>query len=605
MLRASLARAQERVRALQEVAVALGSTLDLNELLAVLVEQVSRLMDADRTTLYLVDDDRGELWAKLAQGERTIEIRMRIGEGLAGWVARTGKALNIKDAYLDPRFDSEWDKRTGYRTRSTLCVPVRNLHGRIIGVFQVLNKREGWFSVDDETLLGSLASQAAISIENTKLFLSLVAKNMELLDAKEQLERKIRELDVLFEISQVAASATRLDELLEGVLARTMRAIDAEAGSILLAEDDTGDLRFRAAVGGEPEKVKRLRIEKGKGISGWVAQHGEPQVVNDVDTDARHSRDVAQRVGYHPRSVLCVPLSWKDGVGALELLNKAQGRGEFDEGDLKFAMVIGGHVSNAISLAKARERREREERLSAIGGLLSSVLHDLKTPMTVIQGYTQLLASERDAEVRRTYADAVQRQVRFVGAMTREVLAFARGERTVLTTKVYLHKFFAEVKEQLERDLADRGVRVALDLRDRGTAVLDQQKIERAIHNLARNAAEAMGERGGTFTVTVSRDGDGALLIACADDGPGIPEEIRGRLFESFTTHGKAGGTGLGLAIVQKIVQDHGGTVAVESEPGRTVFTLTLPQPHAARAEEERADAASEPSREGAGAARV
>jgi signal transduction histidine kinase len=578
-LRASLARERERVRALQEIALTLGSTLDLNELLAVLVEQACKLVDADRTTLYLVDEDSGELWTKLVQGGETVEIRMRIGEGLAGWVARTGKPLNIKDAYLDPRFDSEWDKRTGQRTRSTLCVPVRNLHGRIIGVFQVSNKREGWFGVDDEMLLGSLASQAAVSIENTKLFLSLVAKNMELLDAKEQLERKIRELDVLFEISQVAASATRLDELLEGVLARTMRAIDAEAGSILLAEDDTGDLRFRAAVGGEPEKVKRLRIEKGRGISGWVAQHGQPQIVNDVDADPRHSRDVAQRVGYHPRSLLCVPLRWKDGVGALELLNKGQGRGTFDDDDLKFATVIAGHVSNAISLAKARERREREERLSAIGGLLSSVLHDLKTPMTVIQGYTQLLVTERDPEVRRTYAEAVQRQVRFVGAMTREVLAFARGERTLLTSNVYLHRFFDEVKEQLERELSDRGVRVVLDLRDRGVAVFDQHKLERAIHNLGRNAAEAMGPGGGTFTITVSRRDDGALLVACGDDGPGIPEEIRGRLFESFATHGKASGTGLGLAIVQKIVEDHGGSVSVESAPGRTVFTLVLPQP--------------------------
>lgn len=588
-LRAELEREHAKLRALQDIGVALGSTLDLNELLTLVLSKVSEVMDADRSTLYLLDEDTGELWSKVAQGASQTEIRLKLGEGLTGWVARAGRSLNIKDAYLDPRFDGEWDRRTGYRTRSTLCVPMKNYHGRTIGVVQVLNKRDdGYFTTDDEALLLALASQAAVSIENSKLFLSLVDKNMELLDAKEQLERKIRELDVLFEIAQVAASAMRLDELLEGVLARTMRAIDAEAGSILLADDESGDLRFRAAVGGVPDAVKRLKIKSGQGISGWVASHGEPQIVNDVDVDHRHSVEIADRIGYHPRSVLCVPLRWKDGVGALELLNKAHGRQGFTEDDVKFASVIAGHVSNAIALARFREMREREERLSTIGQLLSSVLHDLRTPMTVVQGYAQLLVGERDQEVRQSYGDTILRQVRFVNAMTREILAFARGERTVLVGKVYLHTFFADVQEQLERELRDRGIHVRLELKDRGVGHFDQQKIERALHNLARNAAEAFGETGGNVTIGVDRrkptgpEDGGAIVLTFADDGPGIPEEIRGRLFESFTTHGKKGGTGLGLAIVRKIVEDHGGTVSVDSEPGHTVFTVVLPQPRTA-----------------------
>ena len=586
VLRAELESEHAKLRALQDIGVALGSTLDLNELLTLVLAKVSQVMDADRSTLYLLDENTGELWSKVAQGAAQTEFRLKVGEGLTGWVARTGRPLNIKDAYLDPRFDGDWDRRTGYRTRSTLCVPMKNYHGRTIGVVQVLNKRDdGYFTTADEALLLALASQAAVSIENSKLFLSLVDKNMELLDAKEQLERKIRELDVLFEIAQVAASAMRLDDLLEGVLARTMRAIDAEAGSVLLTDDESGDLCFRAAVGGVPEAVKRLRIKSGQSISGWVANHGEAQIVNEVGDDARHSVEIADRVGYHPRSVLCVPLRWKDGVGALELLNKANGRQGFTDDDLKFASVIAGHVSNAIALARFREMREREERLSTIGQLLSSVLHDLKTPMTVVQGYAQLLVGEPEQEVRQSYGDAILRQVRFVGAMTREVLAFARGERTVLVGKVYLHKFFGEVQEQLERELHDRGVQVRLELHDRGIGHFDQQKIERALHNLARNAAEAFGERGGNVTIGVERrkplsdEEGGALVLTFADDGPGIPEEIRGRLFESFTTHGKQGGTGLGLAIVRKVVEDHGGKVSVESEPGHTVFTMVLPQP--------------------------
>jgi len=586
-LRAELEREHAKLRALQEIGTALSTTFDLGQLLTLVLDKVSAIMDAERSTLYLLDEQTGELWSKVAQGTSEVEIRLKVGEGLTGWVARAGKPLNIKDAYLDPRFDGDWDRRTGYRTRSTLCVPMKNHHARTIGVVQVLNKRDGgYFTVEDESLLMSLASQAAVSIENSRLFLAAYAKNLELGEAKSQLERKVRELDVVFEIAQVAASAMRLDDLLEGVLARTIRAIGAEAGSILIADEQSGDLRFRAAIGGEPDAVKRLKIKAGQGISGWVARHGEPQIVNDVDEDRRHSIEIADRVGYHPRSVLCVPLRWKDGVGALELLNKGNGRLGFDDDDVKFASVIAGHVSNAIAFARFRELREREERLSTIGQLLSSVLHDLKTPMTVVQGYAQLLVSERDQEVRQSYGDAVLRQVRLVNAMTREILAFARGERTVLVGKVYLHKFFAEVQEQLDREFRDRGVHVRLDLRDRGVGHFDQQKIERALHNLARNAAEALGSAGGNVVIGVERraatEGEGeALLVTVTDDGPGIPEEIRERLFESFTTHGKKGGTGLGLAIVRKVAEDHGGTVSVESEPGRTVFTLELPEPKA------------------------
>ena len=259
-LRIEMERERAKLRTLQEIGVLLGSTLDLNELLTMVLERISDVMDADRSTLYLLDEDTGELWSKLAQGEHVHEIRLKVGEGLAGSVAKTGKSLNLKDAYQDVRFDAEWDRRTGYRTRSVLCVPMKNQHGRTIGVVQVLNKKDGgWFTREDEALLGALSSQAAVSIENSKLFLSVVGKNIELLETQEQLQKKIRELDVLFEIAQVSAGAMELDELLQGVLARTMRAVDAEAASILLADEVTGNLHFRAAVGGEPKKVQRLQ----------------------------------------------------------------------------------------------------------------------------------------------------------------------------------------------------------------------------------------------------------------------------------------------------------------------------------------------------------
>ena len=577
-LERALAREQAKTRALADISSALGSTLDLDELLALVASKITEVIDADRSTIYLLDDDGEHLVSRVAEGQGRSEIRLQVGEGLAGWVARSGEKLNIKDAYQDVRFDAEWDRRTGYRTRSTLCVPMKNRHGRTLGVVQVLNKRLGPFTAEDEALLGALAAQAAVSIENGKLFISVINKNMELLDIKEQLEKRVHELDVLFEIATVSASATDPEDMLEGVLARAVRAIDAEAGAILLAEPN-GDLRFRSAVGGDPEAVKAQVIRRGSGISGWVARHGKPQVVNDVAEDARHAKDIADRVGYHPRSVLAVPLSWEDGNGALELLNKHGGSSPFTDEDVRTASLIANHISTAIGLASARMRRGKQERLSTIGQLLSSVLHDLKTPMTIISGYVQLLVREDAEGERDRLAESVLRQVELINAMTRETIAFARGDRSVWVRKVYLHTFFAELKDQLERELEGRGVVINLDLRDKGIARFDEHKIQRAVHNLARNAAEALGAEGGRFDITVDRDHlDNSLVLTFEDDGPGIPEEIRHAVFDSFTTHGKQGGTGLGLAIVRKIVDDHEGTIEVQSEPGKTVFRIRLPQ---------------------------
>jgi signal transduction histidine kinase len=401
---------------------------------------------------------------------------------------------------------------------------------------------------------------------------------MELLETKERLEQKVRELDVLFEIAQVSATATHLDALLEGVLARAMHAIGAEAGSILLSDAQTGDLRFRCAVGGDPEAVRRLTIPADQGICGWVARTGQPQIVNDVSEDARHSREIADQTGYEPRSVLCVPLRVAETQGALELLNKSHGRGDFTDDDLKLAVLIAGHVSTAIDLANARQRRERQERLSTIGQLLSSVVHDLRGPMTVISGYARLLETDTQAGELAQYGEAILRQVETVNAMTYEILAFARGETNLLLTKIYLNDYFRELTEHLRHELEGRSVELTLDLQDRGVAWFDPHKIRRALHNLVRNAVQAIGSKGGRIALGVRRDPDGSLVITCTDDGPGVPEEIRRQVFESFTSHGKPGGTGLGLAIVQKVVEDHGGRTQLNSRPGETVFTMILPQ---------------------------
>lgn len=160
-----------RYQAVYEVMQALGGTLDLDELLDLIITRITEVMDADRSSLFLIDWETEELWSKVAQGVRFMEIRFPMDLGLAGAVATSGDCLNIPDAYDDPRFNQEFDKKTGYRTRSVLCVPMTNKEGERIGVIQVLNKKSDEpFNEEDQELLCALAGQAAVAVENSQLY---------------------------------------------------------------------------------------------------------------------------------------------------------------------------------------------------------------------------------------------------------------------------------------------------------------------------------------------------------------------------------------------------------------------------------------------------
>lgn len=574
---AQLRTERKKLALVQEIGRALSSGLDLDQLLHLVMEKVTLLMDADRSTLYLLSDDGKQLWSKVLQGGESFEIRLNVGEGIAGWVASSGEVVNIPDAYIDQRFQPAVDLRSGYRTRSILCIPMRNSLGDIIGVAQCLNKNGGPFTNEDEQLLASLSSQAAVAIENAKLYHSVVAKNIELLDAQEKLEQRTHELNVLFEIEKEISAARDLDELLERILHQTMAIVGAEAGSIALREPDTRILRFRTTAGPVAERLRHKTIKLGSGVIGWAAANRESIIVNEPIADERHAVEFAGDIGLEPRNLACAPLVGDDVLGAIELINKVDD-GEpdhFDEGDLKLLVLIAGQATKAISQHRSKVERANQVRLASIGRMLAGVLHDLKTPMTIISGYAQLMAQIEEPEQREAYVEQILRQFDLMSGMTREVLAFARGESEVLVRKVYLHRFLDEVVTQLKHALAGRNIDLTIDAIYNGIAWFDEQKIMRAVHNLARNAADAM-EGGGSLRIT-SRLEDDQLRLTFADTGAGIPRQLEGRLFELFAS-GKEGGTGLGLAIVKKIVDEHQGSIEYTSTPGQgTVFDIRLP----------------------------
>lgn len=161
----------ERLSLLLDISKAMSSELAIDKLLIIIMDKTKYVLDADRCSVFLLDKDRNELWTKVAHGMDGKEIRIPANMGLVGHVVMTGKVLNVPDAYDDPRFDREVDKKTGYRTRTILSIPMKNRRGEVLGVFQVLNKREGVFTHDDEELLEAVALHSAVAVENAQLYL--------------------------------------------------------------------------------------------------------------------------------------------------------------------------------------------------------------------------------------------------------------------------------------------------------------------------------------------------------------------------------------------------------------------------------------------------
>ena len=576
-LESQLASTRRALEAFRDVAGALGAPVGLDHLLELVLERSAGVLDADRATLYLIDDATGELVSRFVVGGRVQTIRVAVGEGVAGEVVRMGKAIRVPDAYEDNRFNQKWDAVTGYRTHSILAVPMKSHLGQTIGVLQVLNKRTAEaFTDEDESLLGSLATQAAISIDNVKLFLSVVEKNAALASTQKLLERKVRHLKLLFDLESAMARAATQQDLVQSLLGQTVEATRTAAGAALLHDPERGEMLLFGLTEVNPTVLVQRPSVRPSGALGKAMRTRET-VVSKRRT--REEADELSGLDIKGRRVLAVPLIGDDGyaVGAIALYDRADGQ-PFGDDDAELLRLVAANASTAVSLLRSREAQQVSDRLSTIGRLLSSVLHDLKTPMAVISGYAQLLATTSSAKQRKAYVDLILAQFDHITAMQREVLAFARGERTLLVRKVYLQKFFEEFRAQLERELEGRPVKLDLILRDRGTARFDQAKVTRALHNLARNALEAMRPKGGTLTIVVDREGDD-LVIDVADTGPGVPKQIESKLFQSFVTADKEEGTGLGLAIVKKVVEEHGGEVCVRSSARGAMFTLRIPQP--------------------------
>jgi HD-GYP domain-containing protein (c-di-GMP phosphodiesterase class II) len=261
----------------------------LDHLLTIIAEEVRHILAADRCSVFLVDPYKGELWTKVAIGMEEKVLRIPLGQGIAGFVAKTGSAVNIRDAYRDTRFTQDLDRITGYQTRSVIAVPLKGRDGKAVGVFEVLNKSKGAFSDEDEGLLRILATMAASFIENATLYDDLRRSHLE----------TIYRMAVVAEYRDQKDTGAHLRRMsrFSGILAKAMGLTDQEADDIQYAAPlhDVGKVAIPDSILRKPGKLTAEEYEEMKRHT----IYGSRMLANAESRLLRLAAKIA--VGHHER----------------------------------------------------------------------------------------------------------------------------------------------------------------------------------------------------------------------------------------------------------------------------------------------------------------
>ena len=341
-------------------------------------------------------------------------------------------------------------------------------------------------------------------------------------------------------------------------------AVGAEAACIALYDSSDELLHIKFASGAKRHEVKGMTLVLGQGILGKSAATNSTVRVDTVQEDSRFDASVDEKTQFSTRSVLATPIRRRQVLlGVLEVINK---RGElvFSESDARLLEMVAGQAAIAIDNARLLERTLQSARLSTVGKMASSLIHDFKSPLTLIQGFVDLLSDPgTPTEQRREYSKLIQEEVKGFLTSAQGLLEYARGEIRLNPEEVQFDEWLESIAHVLRQNLSQANIQLQTEFAFRGKVWIDREKMRRVVMNMASNAKDAMPD-GGSFTISTALDG-GNWQLELRDTGTGIPVEQRSKIFELFATFGKQNGTGLGLAMVDEIVQGHGGTIRVES----------------------------------------
>ncbi|MFC1528370.1 ATP-binding protein [Candidatus Latescibacterota bacterium] len=393
---------------------------------------------------------------------------------------------------------------------------------------------------------------------------------------------KSTELDALIQISHTINAHLDLDNVLESIMSVTTDVMKAEASSLFLIDDTTDELQFHIAYGEKANKIKSIRMKKNEGIVGSVIQNGNAEIVNDVTKDPRFFKKVDEESGFLTRSILCVPMKTTNRLlGAIEVLNKLD-NSDFDDNDLKLCEAIAGQASIAIENAMLHKQIVKTERLAAIGQTIAGLAHCIKNVLNGIQGgsYMVDLGFRKDDTVKvKKGWEIIKKNNSFLQDLVLDMLTYSK-DREPEYELVDINDIISSLCNLMEIKGKEKNVDISwtsnTSLKE---VILDPKGIQRCLLNLISNAIDACAQNeDGHVNVSTNTINKHMFYISVSDNGCGISEENRSKLFQMFNSTKGSNGTGLGLVVTQKIIAEHGGEIKVESEVGKgTRFFIKLP----------------------------
>ena len=562
----------ERLQLLYQVSNVIHSTLEPQEALQLIVSEAVRLMHASSGSVVLINPTSGFLEIHASQNllAAATRLKLRVGEGITGWVARTGKPACVGNVTQDPRYVMA---RRG--VRSELAVPLE-VNGETRGVLNVDSDRADAFTAEDQELLQELAIQAAKVIQNTWLY--------------EQLRLKVHLFESLASVSRTINSTLNLDEALQVITREACLLMRARVCSLMMLDESREWLDLRASHGAGEAYLNKPRLPVDDSLLGVVVRRKKPMQVANVQTSSRYQHvEVARCEGLV--SLLSVPLIFAgQAIGTLSVY---MGR-PYNFSNEEISILSALAELSAIAIEKARlyervvdveEQLRQNEKLSVLGLLAAEVAHEIRNPLTVMKLlYHSLDLKFPASDPRAKDARIIDAKIEHLNKIVEQILAFARTTEPRLAP-VNLNELVDELGLLVRHKLANQNIRLIRQLQpDLPVVMGDATQLEQVFLNLILNAAEAMPE-GGTLTIKsravhLPRGNPSATHASMEfrDTGRGMSREVQRRAFTTVLGTTKAKGTGLGLAIVGRIIETHRGQIRILSRPGRgTTMRITLP----------------------------
>lgn len=546
---------------IRSISEALGADASPKEILGLIVQAAHSITRASTASLMLIEPGTDCLRVEVAEGfkdRRIFKTRLRVGQGVTGWVAETGEPLRLGNVTKDARY-----VRVQRGLRSELAVPLK-IRGRVIGVISCDSTRLNHFSPEDEDLLRSLAAQSARVIHTTQLY--------------QESQRRTKELSLLIEAGQSLGQSLDVEQVLTKLVELSAKFWRASVAAVFLADDEGEQLRLAAAYGGS-DAIRALQPVPAQGTLLGKLIGGTGEVLRVDDPAAQWgdaSGEVLRAEGL--AKLLAAPLAAKGHVlGVLCLFGGA--KQVFDDDQRRLLAGLARTAAMALENArvhrrvlKTEEALRKAEKLSLLVELAAGLAHEIRNPLTSVKILVESLAKHTDlADEAGDDVSMIRRQVERLESIVEEYLASARAHASApRRDPVSLNAVVSEALLLLA-GAADEGTRLVSEQPDDELMVYgDATQLNQAVYNLVLNAIQALAqaareEKRGRGTVAVRTGREGARIVfEVADDGPGIAPEVKQRLFQPFVSN-KQKGVGLGLTIVKRIVEAHDGTLEVES----------------------------------------